>query len=269
MQRLDSLNGRMAGFGEDGSAIFPYGVRTGDHGKQFEAIAPHRCVLFDDFLGDAIVATNWGNATKGSDGQTVDFAHLTGVNGLLRGTTGDDAAATMAVNGIQIHSALQWKANSSTKPRRLVMECRLALSAITGISIFVGFTDQIAALEQPCISAGSGDTITTNADDCVGFMFDTAMTTDTWWLVGSKGTVDATKQNSGIAPVAATQTVLRVEVDSDENAFFFIDGVPVGAVMASAVTKTVALTPVVAAYSNAAASRNIDLDYIFVSSDRV
>ena len=264
-----SLHGRRVGASVADELIAIGGVMSGGHGKQIEYPAPSRVVIFDDFIGDAINTTLWGNPTKGTDAATVDFAHLTGVNGLLKGTTGAGAGANMAANGIQIHSALQWKADQSLLPRRLCFEARLKISAITGISIFAGLTDQIAALEAPVISAASADTITTNASDAVGFMFDTAMATDNIWLVGVKGDTDATKQDSGIAPVADTFITLRVEVDSNENAWFFINGKSSGVRMASALTKTVALTPVIAAYSNAAASRDVTLDYLHCAADRV
>ncbi len=269
MERLTSLHGRLAGLGPDGKLIVPAGFMAGEHGSQIEYPSPSRVVLFDDFIGDAINTFNWGLATKGSDAQTVDFAHLTGVNGLLKGTTGDDAAATMAVNGIQMHSALQWKANSTVLPRKMVFQTRLKISAITGIVLFAGFTDQIAALEMPIESAASADTITTTATDACGFFFDDRMTTDKIWLAGVKNNTDATHQNSAIAPVADTFITLRVEIDENEKAVFFINGLQVGTMMSAALTKTVALTPVIAAYSNAAASIDVTVDYIHVAADRV
>lgn len=269
MQQLVSLHGRQAGLGPDGSLIVPAGFVAGDHGNQIEVPSPRRVALFDDFLGDAIQAPLWGNATKGSDGGTVDFAHLTGVNGLLKGTTGAGATTTMAVNGIQLHSALQWKADQSALPRKLVFQTRVKLSAITGISLFCGFTDQIAALEAPFESAASADTVTSNATDAVGFLFDTDMATDNIWLCGVKNNTDAALQNSGLAFAADTFKTLRVEVDANEIATFFIDGVQVGTAMTGALTKTVALTPVISAFSQGAASRDVTLDYIHCAADRV
>jgi hypothetical protein len=219
--------------------------------------------LYDDFEGD-VIADQWGNATKGSDGATADFAILADVNGKVRGTTGAGAGGTMAANGIQIHRALNWKANQGG----LSFEARIQTSAITNISYFVGFTDQIAALEAPITSAASANTITTNATDAVGFMFDTSMTTANIWLVGVANDVDATAQNSAIAPVAATYITLRVEVTSAGVASFFINNVAVGTAMAGAVTATVALTPVVAVFTRTAASATMDIDYISVQALR-
>lgn len=268
MEQLVSLHGRQAGIGPDGKLIVPNGFMAGAHGSQIEYPTPSRVVLFDDFLGDAIQTPNWGNPTKGSDAETVDFAHLTGVNGLLKGTTGAGATTTMAVNGIAIVSALQWKANQSALPRKLAYEARLMLSAITNISLFCGFTDTLA-LEAAFESAASANNITSNATDACGFMFDTDMGTDNIWLCGVKGDTDAAHQDSGIAFAAATFLNLRVEIDANEIAVFFINGRQVGTAMTGALSKTVALTPVVTAFSQGAASRDVTIDYLHCAADRV
>jgi hypothetical protein len=99
-------------------------------------------------------------------------------------------------------------------------------------------------------------------------MFDTAMATDNWWLVGVANNVDATPQDSGSAPVAGTYQTWRIEVATSGTAKFFLNGALVGSSMSGAVTASVLLTPVVAAFSLGAASRNIDTDFIDVSMAR-
>jgi hypothetical protein len=227
-------------------------------------VAGHHMVVsyFDDFLGD-VIADQWG-VDKGSDGSAANFALSASVNGMLRATCGAGAGASMAANGVQLHQALQWKANAGN----LEMEARIKLSAITNIAVFVGFTDQIAALEMPIHSAASANTITTNATDAVGFFFDTSMTDDKFWLAGVKADTAGTHVNSTIAPVANTWVRLKIEVDSSGNATGFINGVKVG-VVANAVTATVALTPVVAAFTRSAATATIDVDYIDINASRV
>lgn len=220
--------------------------------------------MTDDFDG-AVISTGWTHPTKGSDGATADFAILADVGGKVRGTTGAGAGGSMAANGIQLNRALSWKANQGG----LSLEARIQVSAITNISFFVGFTDQVASLEAPIISASSADTITTNATDAVGFMFDTNMATDNIWLVGVANDVDATAQNSAIAPVAATYITLRVELTSAGVATFFINNIRTGTAMTGAVTPTIALTPVVTVFTTTAASATMDIDYINVQALRV
>lgn len=250
---IASIKSKLIGADRNRVLIATEGVVAGRH-----RVVEH----FDDFVGD-LITDEWG-VNKGSDAATVNFAHLAGVNGVVRATTGASATGTMAVNGVQLYSALSWKANQGN----LSMEARLKISAITNINLFVGFTDQIAALEAPIISAGSANTITTNATDAVGFMFDTSMTDDVFWLTGVKNDTDATPQKSTVAPVADTYVRLRIDVGSTGGADFYINGARAGTAMANAVTATVALTPVVAAFTRTAASANVDVDYIQILATR-
>lgn len=219
-----------------------------------------RSAQFDDFSGKTI-STIW-DVQKGSDGATVNFAISAAANGMARATTGAGAGASMAANGVQLSSALNWYANQGN----LVFEAKVKISAITNINLFVGFTDQLAALEAPVTL--SGTTFTTNATDAVGFLFDTNATTDTIRLVGVANDVDATHQDTGLAYVAATYRTLRIEVDTSGAAVFFIDGARVGTTLSGAVTATVALTPVIAGFTESAASATVDADYVFVQQDR-
>ncbi len=215
----------------------------------------------DDFLGD-VLADQWAVA-KGSDGACVDFATSADVRGMVRATTGAGAGASMAANGVQLHSYLNWKANQGG----LAISGALKMSAITTIAVFIGLTDQIAALEMPIHSAGSANTITTNATDAVGFFFDTSQADDYWWCAGVANDVDGTHVSTAIAPTADTYQRFRIELDTSGNATFFLNEARVGYV-ASAVTATVALTPVVAAFRRAASSATVDVDYLCIEAER-
>lgn len=258
---LTSLHGKMLGLDNKGRLIAPKGVISGENGNQISERSPSRAVFFDDFLGD-VVADQW-NLVEGTDGATSDAAILAGgIGGVLRITTGD-AGTGLAADLIQMNQALQWQASNGD----LVFQTRLKLSAITTCSVFVGFTDTVS-LEAPVIGA-TGTTITTNATDAVGFLFDTTLTAVKWHLVGVANDVDATFQNSGVAPVAAQYQTLRVEVSSTGVAVFFINGVQVGTAMSGAVTPATDLTPVVGGGKlSVAASMTIDVDYVHVVMDR-
>lgn len=260
---LHSAYGNRAGYDSENRFVIPAGVRIGDHGAQMDIGSSKTVALLDDFTGPTIDTTQW-TLVKGSDAATVNFANAAGVNGRTVGTCGAGAGATMAVNGVELCSALQWQAQAGG----MAMEARLQISAITNIALFVGFTDKIT-LEMPANGSGVADGVTTNANDCVGFLFDTAMTTKNLWLIGSAANVDATKQNSAIAPVAATDITLRVEVTKTGVANFFINGKSIGTLMSGAVTKTVSLTPVVAAFTRSAASATVNVDYVYTAANRI
>lgn len=149
----------------------------------------------------------------------------------------------------------------------MVLEARLQISAITNAAFYFGLTDQKAALEIPIESAATADTITTNATDAIGFMFDTSMTTDNIWLVGVNNNVDETAQNSATAPVAATNITLRIETDTSGNATFYINGVIAGSQMTTAAATGVTLYPTLAAMARSTASRTMTVDYLYLRQD--
>jgi len=216
--------------------------------------------LFDDFLGDVIADQySTGAETGGSGGSTAITA---AVNGVLRITTDDQTDG----DRIALTTQLNWQASDGG----MIMEARLkCVTAITYRTIFVGFTDVLAAsttVEMPIEMSGS--TLTSTADDAVGFMYDTASTNDTWYGVGVKATADATPVDSTIAPVAGTYQTLRVAVSADGDAEFFIDGKLVGSV-ANAITASVDCTPIIALEAQgAAAAVIVDVDYLYVEGGR-
>jgi len=242
-------------------------IVLGDTGSQFY-LGPQRFVsIFSDFEGggqvySTTVVDGW-RSRKGTT-NTVDWTVTPAASGTVVGTIGD-TTASMAVSGVQLDAGLCWKPNQGD----LVFEARVALSQITTIAVFIGFTDQTAALEMPIQSAASADTITTNATDAVGFMFDTSMSTDTWHLVGVANNVDATRQNSAAVPVAATFQIFRVELTSAGVATFYIDGAQVGTAMTGATTATVALTPVIAGFNRTTTGTpTLTADYVYTSAAR-
>ena len=206
----------------------------------FALARPGWATYFDHFLGDSIDG-RWSAVVEGTDGATADIAVVSGAAGGKIRLTSGDAGSGYAADGVQINQALQYRASGGG----IDYEVKLQLGRLTDAYLFVGFTDTLA-LEAPITSAGSVDTLTSNASDAVGFMFDSRMASDTFHLVGVKADVDGTRQNSNIAPVVNTDVTLRVVGDADGNAAFFINGVAVGTVMANAFTPSVALTPVIA-----------------------
>lgn len=269
MRILKTIVGRHFGIGpknattlQAGPTISHGGFLSGDHGSQFDLIHPRKVVLFDDFLGD-VLQDPW-NAVEGSDTDGAQAVLAGGIGGLLRLTSGnDDANGTQATDASGVTSYLNWQASNGD----LVFQTRIKVSRITDAYIFAGFTDVITA-ELPVIAA-SGTTITTNATDAVGFLFDTNFTADTWHLVGVATDVDATRQALSSAPVADDFVTLRIEVTSGGKASFFINGAQVGTQMSGAVTAAADLTPCV--YVSNADGTNavtLDVDYIFASMNR-
>lgn len=219
--------------------------------------------LFDDFLGD-VIADQW-SAAKGSDPQAVIATVVAGaVNGVVRQVSGDVGSGD-AADAASLTYALNWSAAMGS----LFAECKVKVDNITNVCMNFGLSDALATttLESP-FTIGASDALTSNATDAACLVFDTASASDTWFCCGVKADVDATKINTGIAPVAATYQTLRVEVDKAGTATFLIDGRIVGSV-ANALSPAVALTPILTIVSRTTAVRTQDCDYLECSGDRL
>jgi hypothetical protein len=243
-------------------------IVLGDTGQQYFRGLQRYCTFEDDFEGGSVAYSTTVNdgwrSRKGSDAQCVDWTVTEAAGGTVVGVIGD-TTASMAVSGVQLDRGLNWKANQGD----LVFEAKVKMQQITTIAVFIGLTDQVGALEMPIESAASADTITTNATDAVGFMFDTSMSTDNWWLVGVANNTDATAQNMGSAPVADTYAIFRIELSTAGVATFYYNGTAVGTAMTGAVTATVALTPVIAGFNRTTTGTPaLTADWVYVSALR-
>lgn len=211
--------------------------------------------LYDRFTSGSLTHYELFN---GSDAQAADPVISSGTLSMVTG----DAGTGFAADGSQAIGDTGYDVSAGA----VVFEARVKTSAITEVAIFVGLTDQKASLEIPIESAASADTLTTNATDAVGFMFDTDMATDNIWLVGVDSDSDATPQNSALAFVADTYRTLRIEVSTTGTATFYIDGTAVGSAMTNATAATT-LYPTIAAAARDTTSRTITADYLYVRQD--
>lgn len=267
---LRSIYGQYVGTVDDFRVMCQQGLITGPWGNQMPLPDTNNFVTFDDFPG-ATLDQVW-QVNKGTDGAAANFACNGGISGTILGTTGA-TTTTMAGSGIQVASHLNYKAQGAggaTAPNNLEFNARVQLSAATNLVIFVGLTNQVAALQMPIQGSGVGNAFTGNANDAVGFVYDTTMTNPFWYAIGNKATVLAAGQSSAKVPVANVYDQLAFSVDQLGNATFFMNGLQFGVTMPNAVTPTVALTPVIAAFNRtAAASRNVVADYVMSSMNRI
>lgn len=262
---LQSLPNQFAA-GPNNEMLVRSGVAAlGATGGQIYLPSAQKVAFFEDFekSGQAYSTTAVdGWLSRVGTTNTINWTVTEAASGTVVGTIGD-TTASMAVSGVQLSRGLNWKANQGN----LVLEARVKISAITNIAVFVGFTDQVSALEMPVTL--STTTFTTNATDAVGFLFDTAATTDTIRLVGVANDVDATAQDTSLAYVADTYKTFRIELSAAGVATFYIDGTAVGTAMTGALTATVALTPVIAGFNRTTSGTpTITADYMHVSADR-
>ena len=223
---------------------------------------PSRVIeLYDDFLGATINSNTWTSA-KGSNGSCALPAVSAGaLDGKINMVTGADAGATMALDGTQLTSGLNWSANQD----RLEMSFTLNLSGTTTVQCFGGFADA-TSLYAPFTN--TADVITANATNGFGILFDTAATTLNWWLVGVKAGVHSTPQQLGVAPNSGTYEDWRIVCDATGSVTVYRNRVAIGTAMANAVTTTTRLTAYIGGFSRAAGNRTLTVGYVNVKMHR-
>jgi hypothetical protein len=213
----------------------------------------------DDFFGTAINSA-WTKVGPGTF--AIDATGTYGRAVLTSGATGVFATDLTLVNlgarNFMSHNPIgTW-----------MLKARFKQSSITTNYIFFGMTDKITA-EAPIVSAASADTITTTAANACGFMFDTNMATDNWWLVGTANNVDATAQNSGSAPVANQYATFIVTGDINGLVTFWYNGVRVGTTMSGGIGTGITLTPILAITKNSGASSfTLTVDRVYARQAR-
>lgn len=262
-----SIHGRLLGL-DHRNHIVTRGVTIGQVGSQRELSSPEHISLWDDFIEDGILSTVRWLATEGTDTATIAATPLDGgVGGVLRLTTGD-VGTGMAADAITLRQhAKAWNAEFG----EVEIQFRVRISQLTDAYVFLGFTDTIAdVVEPPIESAESGDIVTSNAADAIGFMFDSRQDTQEWFAVGVANDVDAAVQATGIAPVEDEWVTLRIEVDDDGAALFFINGRLIAQTVLEGITPDVAVTPIMMVSKTAtAASMTMDLDYVHITMARI
>ena len=220
--------------------------------------------LFDDFHGAALDANIW-DLDSGSDAGALDPAINAQVGGAIRLTAGDAAGTTFTVDGSTItQQNLSWSIDKGA----MIFETRLKINTDEDdASVFIGMTDAMAAttLEAPFSLAVA--TLTSNATDAFGFLYDSAATAANWHAVGVDTDVDDTAVDSGVPPVADAWQKFTITVTAAGVAKFYIDEVLVCTLTAPA-TLTTALTPIITLMSRTTTAKTADADYIAVEQGR-
>lgn len=227
---------------------------------------------FEDFIGlGADSGAFSGGYTGVTENSGTAAVAASGLDGLFTLTTG-----TSSGNRSMVVSGLNYRASDNG----LVMEAGVSITSLASCAVFVGWTDT-TSIEMPFTV--SGTTITSNATDAVGLLFDSAATASTSWLaLGVKNDSDTalTTVNSAFSPTAGATNFqnIRVQIDTNGFAYFFINGNQVAVQnlntstgqtgLANAVTTTAALTPVVCIRTGANAAKTATVDYMYAQKGR-
>ena len=216
---------------------------------------------FDDFNRKAIDTTNYYTSNTDSGGTA--FAINEQRNGVVRGsvdTTDNDITNLFKDGPI-------YRPNAGGP---VIMESRVTLiTSVADGETYVGFSDDDGT-DEVAITLSAADVQTSNATDAAGFAYTGAGTAD-WKRVGANnGSItNAARCNvkGATTPVAATWQTLKVVINEDGDADYYIDGIFQGTI-ASATRATISLNPAWALQGGGTA-RSVDVDYIYVQAGRI
>ncbi len=236
---------------------------------------PGKIYLFDDFFGP--------EAPYGGTGAATALGSNTGVFKILGDLAENDSGADvyakangyilLTINdedgkgvGIGTEVALSPVLNGP-----LVFETRLETSALTARSIFAGFAGTVADdVAEPVTS--TTETIT-KVVPCLGFILDSQLTAGTYWhmpyILASDTTQTSTTVVSSQVAVAGESDVLRLEVDPNGAARWYINGKleqSVGAGLAA--TTTTLLGALVGGFGTTTTAADLYVDYLLVKANR-
>jgi len=235
--------------------------------------------LFDDFAGPEIPVANavaYGTSAGGcnyyigcfkvtgklgeTDAGVVSLAksggwvRLTGTNEADEGCAiGTEVCFSPALNG------------------PLAVETRIETQALTARNLWVGFSGVNADSNVPP-ATGATTTVTYVDDDVIGFLYDSTFTdANDWHAVHQGGTAAAATVSTTVDmdedAVAAQSQVLRVEIDVDGTARWYIDGKLKQTVSAAADPDEL-LCATIAAYGTTTTIADLDSDYLAVEANR-
>ena len=238
-----------------------------------------RIKIFEDFLaGEDIVANTAASRTFGTSGLRVIG------EGIAETDSGITVLESDGLNGVGVltttneteHSCglATAKVFNAGKMGTLIAECRVQFPDLDTKTFFFGFSDvndDTTILEGGTIS-GATTTLTLTASDLVGFYLSAELTDDEdWHMVYNGGTTtgatDSTAVDADEDAVAGEFQLLRIEVDPNGTARWYIDG-KLKKTLAGAVSTTTDLAGIVMVEAKGAAIEYAYLDYVYFEANR-
>lgn len=151
--------------------------------------------------------------------------------------------------------------------KNCAMEARVKLSTATSVCIAVGFADAAhGTSNEIAIEMTSAALVGTRGTEVAAFVFDSTDASEEFWYYG------AYKLGVGGTPVATslaagtTYQNMRVAMNSDGDATFYINGAAVG-FLPTCVTTTVLLTPYIAVIDRQGAAKILYIDRVTMWQD--
>lgn len=199
----------------------------------------------------------FGNGADEADSGVISQARK---NGVVRLTTTDEAE-----HAIFVGTNLSMSAGSNGA---LALETRVSLNNLDTKEVFIGFADVAANAQiiEGGIAHGGTTTLTLTASDICGFLLSAELTEGEMWHFihnggEATGVTNSTLLQSGIDAVAGEMDVLRIEIDIDGTARWYINGVRLK-VLKGAVNPSVVMAGMIGVEAKGTAVEELDADYL-------
>jgi len=239
-----------------------------------EASRPHKAVdfeVFDDFLYATIDTTDNWIVFAGTDGDADAAAVVTAPEGQVVMGSGDGAAAQDG----SVLSLILLAKGALVSLGKTVFECRVSFDQLTGVEANFGLSDTLATDNELLLHTIDTDVVADGGltvVNTVEFGFSSDADSQNWQAVSENAD---TIGNSGgedplsAGPVADTYDTLRIEVDEDGTARYYLNGV-LETTRTSAVATTALLIPYIGidAGVDAQVVTDLTIDYIRFSGAR-
>jgi hypothetical protein len=153
----------------------------------------------------------------------------------------------------------------------LAIEARVEAQALTTRVFFIGFCDVNANdVAEPVTSTGT--TLTLVASDLCGFILDSQLSdASDWHMVYNGGTTTGATASGDVDAddnaVAGESQVLRVEIDRNGTARWYIDGVLLQTIT-NAVSTTVLQAAYVGCWGTTSTAADLDIDFLAIEANR-
>lgn len=227
----------------------------------------------DDFTGRSIDANRWF-VTAGTSA-SASLAPISNT-GIVSFTTA--ASTTLATADVQLTGERNWRPIDGP----VSFETRLMLNNSSSVVVFAGLVNSTTLVVPASVSATAGGaagvsaaTVTSGtATSLIGLVFDASTslpvfvttTQPRWWAVGLRDSVSMTGVSTTVGHTPGTFQTLRINLQPNGNAAFYIDGVRVANMALTSgsypTSRTDLFTPYVGVMSRNNLSRNLQVDYI-------
>jgi len=231
--------------------------------------------LFYDFFSEDNIANTaetrqLGPFIVGGQGNAEVDAGVPSISGVLSGagritTTNEDNHTTLVGTNIAFDVGLMGP---------IVAEARVQLDNLDTKEVFFGFTDidpDTLSIETD-VMTGATATLTLTASDICGFFLSAELTDDEdWHGVYNGGTTTGETTSTSVDldddAVAGEWQVLRLEIDNNGTARWYIDGA-LKQTVKGAVSTSTDLALILGVEAKGAAIENLDVDYLLVQANR-